>query len=286
MREGAHFWAFLAVSSRESAATIHGILAFALLWLDWVRAHSHTHGVEGVRLFVPEGTSRPLRAQASALSTAARTEVYEFDSVDGRVEKMDAAEFGNLESRLTMRREVESALTAAQESAARIPALAPMLGDVACLDARECAAGREGSGVFFSWAGICAVVARRRPLRFGRPASTIDRNDDGGTRTTRSPARALSQRSRQRCKTSALSRGARAMAPGARPRDPDRLDAQLDPAHLYSQVPALSVGDRGVIDLLGITRRGRLVVIELKASEDIQLVSRRSTTGCASGGIS
>jgi len=45
----------------------------------------------------------------------------------------------------------------------------------------------------------------------------------------------------------------------------------LDPEHLYSQVPALAAGDRGVIDLLGVTKRGRLVVIELKASEDIQL---------------
>jgi len=53
--------------------------------------------------------------------------------------------------------------------------------------------------------------------------------------------------------------------------DPTRLDAQLDARYLYSQVPALAVGDRGVLDLLGVTRRGRLVVIELKASEDIQL---------------
>ena len=30
-------------------------------------------------------------------------------------------------------------------------------------------------------------------------------------------------------------------------------------------------GAAGVLDLLGVTRRGRLVVIELKASEDIQL---------------
>ena len=50
-----------------------------------------------------------------------------------------------------------------------------------------------------------------------------------------------------------------------------RLDAQLDASHLYSQVPAVAAGDRGVIDLLGVTRRGRLVVVELKASEDIQL---------------
>jgi hypothetical protein len=53
--------------------------------------------------------------------------------------------------------------------------------------------------------------------------------------------------------------------------DPTCLDAQLDARHLYSQVPALSAGDRGVIDLLGVTRAGRLVVIELKASEDLQL---------------
>jgi hypothetical protein len=38
----------------------------------------------------------------------------------------------------------------------------------------------------------------------------------------------------------------------------------------YSQVPALAPGDRGVLDLLGITRKGLLRVIELKASEDIQ----------------
>ena len=50
-----------------------------------------------------------------------------------------------------------------------------------------------------------------------------------------------------------------------------KLDAQLDSEHFYSQVPALAAGDRGVFDLLGITRKGRLVVIELKASEDIQL---------------
>jgi len=53
--------------------------------------------------------------------------------------------------------------------------------------------------------------------------------------------------------------------------DPTKLDAQLDARHFYSQVPALAAGDRGVLDLLGITRRGRLVVIELKASEDIQM---------------
>jgi hypothetical protein len=53
--------------------------------------------------------------------------------------------------------------------------------------------------------------------------------------------------------------------------DPTKLDAHLDPRYLYSQLPAFTAGNRGVLDLLGVTRRGRLVVIELKASEDIQL---------------
>jgi hypothetical protein len=40
---------------------------------------------------------------------------------------------------------------------------------------------------------------------------------------------------------------------------------------LYSQVPALSGGDRGMLDLLTLDRNGRLAVIELKADEDLHL---------------
>ncbi len=54
--------------------------------------------------------------------------------------------------------------------------------------------------------------------------------------------------------------------------DPTRVDPRLDPRFLYAQLPAFSSGDRGVMDLLCVTREGRLAVLELKASEDIQLV--------------
>jgi hypothetical protein len=40
---------------------------------------------------------------------------------------------------------------------------------------------------------------------------------------------------------------------------------------LYSQVPALTTGDRGLLDLLTLDRSGRLAVIELKADEDLHL---------------
>ncbi len=51
-----------------------------------------------------------------------------------------------------------------------------------------------------------------------------------------------------------------------------RVDAQLDPRFLYTQVPHFAAGDRGVMDLLGVTRTGRLAVIELKVTEDPQLL--------------
>jgi hypothetical protein len=40
---------------------------------------------------------------------------------------------------------------------------------------------------------------------------------------------------------------------------------------LYTQVPALSSGERGMLDLLTLDRNGRLTVIELKADEDLHL---------------
>src|SRR5208283_1179741 len=40
---------------------------------------------------------------------------------------------------------------------------------------------------------------------------------------------------------------------------------------VYNQVPALSTGDRGMLDLLTLDHNARLVVLELKADEDLQL---------------
>jgi len=52
---------------------------------------------------------------------------------------------------------------------------------------------------------------------------------------------------------------------------PETIDASLRPVPIYGQVPVFSGADRGVIDLLGIDHTGRLVVIELKATADLQL---------------
>jgi hypothetical protein len=53
--------------------------------------------------------------------------------------------------------------------------------------------------------------------------------------------------------------------------DVSTLDDRLAPAPVYSQVPAFSAADRAMIDVLAVTRDGRLAVVELKADEDIHL---------------
>ncbi len=62
--------------------------------------------------------------------------------------------------------------------------------------------------------------------------------------------------------------------PGSNPRCEliiQEIDASLAPAPVYGQVPAFAAAERGVLDLLAVDHRGRLAVIELKASEDVHL---------------
>jgi len=54
-------------------------------------------------------------------------------------------------------------------------------------------------------------------------------------------------------------------------RDLAAIDERLETNCLYSQVPAFSAADRAMIDVLTVTRDGRLAVVELKADEDIHL---------------
>ena len=53
--------------------------------------------------------------------------------------------------------------------------------------------------------------------------------------------------------------------------DVTRIDAGLDPRFVYTQVFANIGGEHGILDLLTVTRSGRLAILELKASEHLHL---------------
>jgi hypothetical protein len=53
--------------------------------------------------------------------------------------------------------------------------------------------------------------------------------------------------------------------------DVTRVDSVLDSRFVYAQVFAGSGGEHGILDVLTITRSGRLAILELKATEHIHL---------------
>jgi hypothetical protein len=271
MSEGPRTWAVMGVSAAENSAAVEGMLAFGILWLHWTRDHADRRAIEGLRLFVPEGRSRALRERMLGLSASAKTDIYEFRDVDGQVEQMDPADAGNLESWLMSRREVESTLVRAREGVARLRALAG--NDEAIADAIAARVSVEPNEVELSFRGLDFARWVGGELFFG-----LGDADERLTETTQKKfGRLLHDLGLHR---SALAEQTSHSLYRAAPErwletlvleDSTRLEASLDPQHLYSQVPALRAGDRGVLDLLGVTRRGRLVVMELKTSEDIQL---------------
>jgi hypothetical protein len=271
MHEGPLAWALLAVSGGENAATVEGILTFGILWLDWTRSRAESRAVHGLRLFVPEGMSRALRERVLGLSSAIRVEVYEFDETEARICRTDPADAGNLQSCLIPRSQTESALGSAGDAVARVRSFLPGTPGKSDVIAARVVPGTDD--LAFGFRGLEFACWSAGQIFFGLG----DSRQRLAKETERSLARLLSQLDVHR---NSLADTKHALYRAAPERwletllleDPSCLDAQLDPRFLYSQVPALAASDRGVLDLLGVTRRGRLVVIELKASEDIHLL--------------
>jgi hypothetical protein len=271
MQEGARSWALIAVSPDENVVAIEGILAFGILWLDWTRSHPARRPVEGLRLLVPGGAGRRLRERALALSASVRAEIFEYGEPDGRMQKMDVADAGNLESWLVPRGDVESTFAAARDAFARISLLGAFAEGAPGAIAPRAVAGTTEVALCFRglefarWSrdGISFGLGDTRERLTGSTEPRLERL----IRQLDLHRNPLAKQMNHRLYRAAPERWLESLVL----EDPLSLEAQLDPRFLYSQVPALAAGDRGVIDLLGITRRGRLVVIELKASEDIQL---------------
>lgn len=273
MHEGSREHAVIAIAPGETAAAIEGILTFGILWLDWRRSRAEKRAVEGLRVFVPEGTSKFIRERALGIGQSVRLEVYEFNEPESRVQRMDSSDVGNLQSWLIPRREVEFAFEGAKDALARIRGMVPASSQLASHISMRVVSGTRD--VAFCSRGLEFARWVREGVTFGL--------NDGGERLTKRTRPRLERLMRDLD----LYRNSLANAPETKHRlyraaperwletlvveDPTRVDAQLDPGHVYSEVPALAAGDRGVLDVLGVTLRGRLVVIELKASEDIQM---------------
>ena len=138
---------------RDSSNAVDGILTFGLLWLEWARDHSERRAIEGLRLFVPEGTAREVRHRTRALNTTARVEIFEMLDEEELVRAVDLADTGNFESWLTPRREIEKTVDSAREIVERIRAMDARAAEHIVADVRP---------------GVREVAVRYRGLEFAR----------------------------------------------------------------------------------------------------------------------
>jgi len=266
LQRGQQAWAVMGVSASEGPATIDAILSFGLLWLHWTREHADRRGVEGLRLVLPEGAGATTVHRLQALGPSANVELYELQESTWGLRRIDPRDAGNVATWLTPRREVEETLADARDFIQRIRALAREAIDAVVPPGTREVAVRFRGLEFARWRHgrvSCGLPDERRALAEStwdavvKLVKQLDTHRAPFAQDTNHPLyRAQAERWLE---TLVLA-------------DPARIDARLDPQRIYPQVPAFSAGDRGVIDLLGVTRDGRLVVLELKVTEDIPLV--------------
>lgn len=265
VRRGSEAHAVLAASPSEDAATIDGILTFGLIWLQHSRDRARRYSVHGLRLFLPRGSSSVIAHRMAALASPQEVELYEYQPVYWRVRRIARSSAGNLATGIVGRREIEQAIAAAMPLAERIQRLAPEAIRLGVAPATQDVTLRFRGLEIARWhmgAMWFGVGDRQDNLTPGKwPAlEALVRHLE----THRHP---LASDTKHRLYRAQPERWLESMVAA----DPARIDARLDPRHIYTQVPAFSSGDRGIIDLLGVMRDGRLAVLELKASEDIHL---------------
>ena len=276
---GTHAWAVIAVNAEETQATIDGALTLGILWL----AHCREHGggrrlFEGLKVIVPVGASAILRGRIAWLNPAmAKWELYELEERSEELEQIGVEEEGNLETRLVHAFDPSRALERSQSAIGRLLGLLPVdmrsQTEIRALTSTEISLRLHGLEFARIRHGASAnSFAQQDTITFGAGANETPLTEEteelfreligrvydgrfvGGS--VRNPLYRLQP---ERWLESELRQGLEELEPGIRSE------------FVYTQVPAFAGGDRGMIDLLSVNRSGRLIVLELKADEDLHL---------------
>ena len=274
LRQGQSAWAIVGVNEHETQGSIDAALTFAVLWLDACRQSQAGRAlVEGVKLFLPAHSSALTRERMAHLNRdAAKWELFELEERDQNLKSIDITDTGNVATRLVHCSDEAAVRERFADAISQVTSLMSE-AEIAVLSPAEVAFRRHG--LEFARARIAHEPASFR--------STTEIVFGLGAQET-----ILSESSLPRF-TQLVNSIGEVRHPGG-PRDhplwrlhPERwlesltvgnvaaLDERLDVNNLYSQVPAFSASDRAMIDVLTVTREGRLAVIELKADEDIHL---------------
>jgi hypothetical protein len=274
LRKGRSAFAVLGVSRQETQAAVDASLTFGLLWLQACREREAGHSaVEGLRLYVPPGSSTTLQIRLAHLDqSAAKLQLFEFDERDESLVPVDHSDHGNINTRLVRCPDAEQVRSRFAAIVSRILALAPQ-AEVAVISSTELSFRLHG--LEFARVRLANAPGSFRveeEVIFGPPGYETRLNEETVPAFAEFIKTVIEARGPQGDRRDPLWR----MYPerwleSLVFRNVAAVDSRLNPAHVYSQVPAFSASDRAMIDVLGSTGDGRLAVLELKADEDIHL---------------
>lgn len=271
--------AVIGIGPAESGTAIQGILTLGVLWLDHCRQQSEARRhFGGLKVVVPAGASRTTAERMAWLDhDTAHFELFEFDQHTEELAAIDYRDTGNLESHLAHAFSASAAMERCRPGLDRLAALIPD-------HARDRVEfyPRSAMEVDLLLHGLEFARVRCAPnthsfvrgceITFGAGAHETQLTPETELFCRSLLARLFESRAPQGDRTHPLFRMQPERWLEARIRS--SLDALLPSARtrvVYSQVPALTRGDRGMLDLLTLDRDARLTVIELKADEDLHL---------------
>jgi len=238
MRQGASAWAAIGVA--PDAGHPDGVLTFGLIWLDYLRHREPSLAIHGLVLYLPAGIEKTTCLRLLFLDPAAAQYcafVYDEECLEA---KIDLQDYGNLDTHLEPYR---------RRSPTRPLLQAPGVETIERSDGEL--SFRVHGLEFAHTAGsrLLSGINAKRAMELSRFRSP-DAADRRNPLYLRNPEAWLESQVRSNIQA---------------------IDASLLATPIYGQVPAFAATDRGVLDLLAIDTSGRLVVIELKASEDVHL---------------
>lgn len=277
LTRGQSAFAVIGAGPEELPSVIEGALTLGILWLDYCRTHgTGRRVVQGLKVIVPTGCAALARARMSLLNPRlAQWELCELDPASGEISPCAITDIGNLDVQLTHAFDPQMALDRSASAIEQLLSLLPR----GLRDATEIRP-HSATEIGFSLHGL--EYAR---VRHGLVPGSFVRHDE--ITFGAGPSETVLDDTTQDLFLDLMDRLYSSRHPAATSVDPlfrlqperwlesilrrdlSVLDSALGDAPVYSQVPALSAGGRTLLDLLTLTRDGRLVVIEVKADDDL-----------------
>jgi len=259
-------FAGIGVSEAELQQNVEGILTAGITWMIELRRKSAS--VDGLMIFAPRCDTIAIRL--SAIAAAEAILLFKIDETNGSIEPVSPFDQGDLN---------DSFRRAARRAHWPRPGMLPPDCAMLVESVRRLAQDRievhhRGPWVSLSIQGleIARVSINRRRVEFGIGDARVKldhRNEEQLHCLIQQTIAHRRPESEQRNEMAFRFQPERWLE-SIISADVSALDPTLDPRFAYSQVPTYRGDQRTFIDLLAATRNGRLVVMELKVSEETE----------------